>query len=601
MAFRHDYKQVDNEISTELLNTGHTKLQAEVIASRVSNLDQALGFKTSSLSVIEHPRKLAGADKAASRIASAIMNNEVIGVFSDYDVDGLTGGSVIQIALSHYFSHKKQNIVSMIGNRFKESYGLSDVAVDKIIHAVKSGQIKKPSVIITVDCGSSDEPRIQRLRDFGIEVIVTDHHAIPPAGVPKSAFVTVNPQQPYCLYKDKNIAGVAVGWLVMSLVREKLILEDYLLHDSKKLTGLLDYVALGTVADSVDMSSLTNRAFVRTGLKLINANVRPAWQAIKKLTGQDEPFNEQDLGFKIGPRINARSRMDDPYAASRYLLASTLSDAEQYLQLLDDDNQLRKETQKKMTDIAKSKLAQCEDTHCTIVFDDSFHEGVQGIVASKMTEITGKPSIVFSPTSDVDVVKGSGRTVKGIDLKEVFTSVENAMPGIHIKVGGHKGAFGCAIKKSDIPTYKALVNKAIASMTDLELSPFIEVDGLFDLQNTTLADAIEELKELAPFGREFEPPTFEMHLTLISQEMVGKENRVHCKLSMYDEKTNSTYDGIYFNAISHPDEHFPFTEGDEVTLFAQLGENTFRGKTTVQLEIKDIVKRQQNKTTMLAP
>jgi len=231
-------------------------VQARIVANRMAGLqwevDDLVG---ASLKHIASPQQLKDSDIAVERIARAIKDGETIGLLTDYDVDGITSHAILYFALNEHFNFPRQNIQHLIGHRIDDGYGISQGLTDRIL-AMES----PPQLIITADCGSSDETQIVQLKALGIDVIVTDHHAIPQEGIPVSALATINPTREDCAYPDSTIAGCMVSWLLMSYLRAKLIADQVLAPSAPKLSGLLDFVSLGTVADAVSLSSPINRA-----------------------------------------------------------------------------------------------------------------------------------------------------------------------------------------------------------------------------------------------------------------------------------------------------------------------------------------------------
>jgi single-stranded-DNA-specific exonuclease len=585
IVLKKPYENVRNAA----LSFGLTPLQVSIVANRLDSSSSVPHLKNTPLSVIENPVNLFNAKKAAEKIALHIRLGDVIGLWTDYDVDGITSGTVMLKSLIDYFGHPPEKTLHIMGNRHTEGYGVSEPAVKRIIHGIDNNDIVKPDVIITADCGSSDEDRIMQLKNINIDVIVTDHHAIPVSGVPMSAYTVVNPQQSLCNYQDKTIAGVTVAWLVMSLVRNELIRHKHIPASTPKLGALLDYVCLGTVADAVSIGSLTNRAIVNKGLDLINNKSRPCWSAMQLLLSQEVLFTEMDLGFKFGPRINASSRMADPYQAIRYLCAETIDVSLTHLKVLDQNNIDRRSVEKEMLIVARELLPNSQTDKAVVIFDDSFFHGVQGIVASRIVEQTGKPTVIFSPTEDENVVTGSGRTIEEINLEVAFKWIEIQSPGIHIKVGGHHGAYGCAVHKKDIPAYRELLSQAVKQQTSKALVPTLKVDALWNSSFDTFEQSLVEIQELTPYGRGFESPVFQGAFTITERRFIGTP-AVHAKFTLMDDVSGELVDGIFFNLLKNERDCnvYPYKKGDQIKAVFEISDNTFKGKTTIQLLIRDI-------------
>ena len=534
-----------------------------------------------SLKNIPSPALLVDCELAVKRIAVAIKEQQTIGLLTDYDVDGITSHAILFHALKDYFSVSEHNLQHLIGHRINDGYGVSQGLVDRILLSEQ-----RPDLIITADCGSSDEKQIARLQEQGIDVIVTDHHAIPQEGIPDSALATINPTRDDCNYPDATIAGCMVSWLLMSRLRGELITIGLLSEKTAKLSGLLDFVSLGTVADAVSLSSPVNRAVVSAGLKVMNQLKRPCWQAIKQLLERDfQDFKAEDLGFQIGPRINARSRMSDPYLALHYLCSKTLSESMQFLQQLDEDNQDRKETEKSMLDTAfKLAKQQLDNTfYSLVVYHDSFHAGVQGIVASRLMEKYGRPVIVLSPSNVADILTGSARSIPGLHIREAIEIVANQSDGLISRFGGHKGAAGLKLGRSHVDEFRLLFDQAVEALLDSseQLKPIIYTDG--ELAESEMSfQTIAELNQLEPYGREFEVPVFEGDFLVQSIRAIGSEGN-HLMLQLATD--SYSFKAVWFRALEHRKAPFPFVEGQLIHAVYQLKENYYRGNFSIQLHI----------------
>ncbi len=561
-------------------------LQLKIVAHRVSAEQVNKDFEkivAPSLSSIAPPSLLKDSDRAVQRISQAISKGEIIGLLTDYDVDGITSHAILYHALRDFFTVKENNIQHLIGHRIDDGYGISQGLVDRIFN----DQEQLPSLIITADCGSSDEVQIARLKEQGIDVIVTDHHAIPEEGIPPSAFATINPTREDCPYPDSTIAGCMVSWLLMSHLRNTLITNDMLAKESPKLSTLLDFVALGTVADAVSLLTPVNRAVVKVGLKVMNQLQRPCWQAVKQLLQRDfQVFTAEDLGFQIGPRINARSRMSDPYMALHYLCAPTLQKSMQYLQELDKDNQTRKDTERDMLAIAFSLAKEQLESQSwsLVVYHKDFHAGVQGIVASRLMEKLGRPVIVLSPTPDPEKLTGSARTINRVNIRGAIEQAAKIAPKTVLSFGGHKGAAGLKLDSHKIEDFKIAFDQAVKEQlndTDIDLRPIIYTDG--ELAEEELSyETIAELRYLEPFGREFEVPVFEGNFEVQSIRAIGADG-THLMLDLMTE--SHSFRAVWFKALEKKGEIFPFVKGQFIHAVYQLKDNYYRGNFSIQLHI----------------
>ncbi len=563
------------------LEAGLSPLLAHIIAGRLPELDGDIQrIIKPALKYIDHPERLKDADRAAERIADAVIQRQRIGILTDYDVDGVTSHAVIYRALTEYFAFPQAHIDSLIGHRIRDGYGISVNLIERILVGNPL-----PEVIITADCGSSDEPRIARLKTAGIDVIVTDHHAVSIEGPPPSAYAVVNPTRADCSYPDETIAGCMAAWLLMSYVRGKLIERGYLPATTPKLSRELDYVSLGTVADCVSIGTAINRAVVTIGLKQLNRFERPCWRVIRLLLGrQGQDFREEDLAFQIGPRINARSRLDDPYAALRYLLADTDAEARRYLALLDLDNQDRKTIERDMLEMARRQAEeQIERGRLSLViYLEDGHAGVQGIVASRLVDAFGRPAIVLCNTAEPLHLTGSARSIRELHLRDALQQVADVQPELFVKFGGHRGAAGLTIQRTRLAAFQDAFEQAVrAELGEQTLVPTIWTDGPLPQEALTL-ETLRELDQLQPYGREFEAPVFEGRFYVDSVRVVGAEP-IHLMLILRTE--DKIYDAVWFRALEKAGDPPPLAVGEMVRCTYRLSSREYRGERNLRLMI----------------
>ncbi len=563
------------------LEAGLSPLLAHIIAGRLPDLDGDIQrIIKPALKYIDHPEQLKDADRAAERIADAVMQRQRIGILTDYDVDGVTSHAVIYRTLTEYFGFPKSQIDSLIGHRIRDGYGISVNLIERIL----AGN-PLPDVIITADCGSSDEPRIARLKAAGIDVIVTDHHALSIEGPPPSAYAMVNPTRADCSYPDATIAGCMAAWLLLSYLRGKLIERGYLPSTAPKLARELDYVSLGTVADCVSIGTAINRAVVTIGLKQLNRFDRPCWRVIRLLLGrQGQDFREEDLAFQIGPRINARSRLDDPYAALRYLLADTDEEARRYLAMLDLDNQDRKIIERDMVEMARRQAEEQigRGRLSLVIYLEDGHAGVQGIVASRLVDAFGRPAIVLCNTAEPLHLTGSARSIRELHLRDVLQQVADAQPELFIKFGGHRGAAGLTIYRSLLAVFQEAFEQAVrAQLGEQTLAPAIWTDGPLPEEAIAL-ETLRELDQLQPYGREFEAPVFEGRFYVDSVRVVGADP-IHLMLILRTER--KAYDAVWFRALEKAGDPPPLAVGEMVRCTYRLSSRDYRGERNLRLMI----------------
>lgn len=572
----------DEALYTRARAEGLTELQARVLAGRLHGYAGELAPLVSpSLRHLAHPERLADARRAAERIAQAVVDGEHIGILTDYDVDGITSHVVIRRTLVELFGVPEAKLHSLIGHRIHDGYGISLPLVERTLKLSP-----RPSLVITADCGSSDEPRIARLKAAGVDVVVSDHHALPLEGPPASAYATVNPTRDDCDYPDPTIAGCMVAWLVMSLARRVLVEWGVLADATPKLSPWLSYVALGTVADCVSLGgSPANRAVVHHGLTLINRMEAACWRAMAARLGADSvPFDAETLAFQMGPRINARSRLDDPYAALHFMLAADEAVAHRHLETLDQDNQSRKAIEAEMAQQARALAlpALTADAPAIVVYLEEGHPGVQGIVASRLVQAYGRPALVLTPAAAPGMLTGSGRSIEGLHLREALQRTFELAPEALPRFGGHRGAAGVGVPTERLEAFREAFLTAVGEqLGEAELRPRILTDGELAPDQLDLA-TLDELERLAPFGREFDAPLFEGSFLVEALRPVGADGS-HLMLEL--SAGAASLKAIWFRALT-PGEVPAFVVGATLHCAFKLNRNRWRGRESLQLMIE---------------
>ncbi|WP_444679391.1 single-stranded-DNA-specific exonuclease RecJ [Halomonas sp. E19] len=564
------------------LAEGLTELQARVLAGRLAGYEGELAPLTQpSLRYLEHPERLADGRRAAERIATAVAEGEHIGILTDYDVDGITSHVVIRRTLVELFGVPESRLHSLIGHRIHDGYGISLPLVERTL-----GLSPRPSLVITADCGSSDEPRIARLKAAGIDVVVSDHHALPLEGPPPSAHAVVNPTRDDCQYPDRTIAGCMVAWLVMSPTRSVLVEWGVIPAATPKLSAWLSYVALGTVADCVSLgASPANRAVVSHGLALINRMEAACWRAMATRLGEDSvPFSAETLAFQMGPRINARSRLDDPYAALHFMLAGDDATAVRHLQTLDEDNQSRKAIESDMVEEARAlALPQFEaELPALVVYLENGHPGVQGIVASRLVQAFGRPALVLTPAVAPGMLTGSGRSIEALHLRDALQRVHELAPAALPRFGGHRGAAGVGVPLGQLEAFRAAFLQAVGEqLGGIALFPHLFTDGAL-LPDQLQLPTLQELEALGPYGREFDAPLFEGEFLIESLRPVGADGT---HLSMTLSAGVASLKAIWFRALA-AGELPAFGVGDRLRCAYRLSRNRWRGRESLQLMLE---------------
>lgn len=558
---------------------------ASIIARRIDDPEHALRFANLKLKFLTSPHLLKDATKAAKRIIQALERGEVIGLETDHDCDGQTSHAILHVALTQIFNHPADKLRSYIGHRMAEGYGLSD----KLAQRILDDDIR-PNLVITADNGSTDEARIALLKSQNIDVIVTDHHAIPEEGVPQSAYAVLNPTQKGCEYNDPFIAGCMVAWLLMAEVRRLLLLEGKPINNNYQLTDLLDFVAVGTVADCVSMAkSINNRVVAYYGMHKISQLTRSCWNSFSDHF--HHKVDSEFLGFVIAPLLNSDGRMSDALSSVSFLLNEDHQKTKEWVEFLQQQNNHRKAIQKEMTSKAMIEASKqyAKGASSICVYLDDGHAGVHGISASRIKDSFGLPTILFSPKQgESDIITGSARSIDGLNIKAVLDLIYQNTTDILIKYGGHTGAAGLTIYKEKFVEFSRIFNdycqKAIVE-NNIAATPIIYCDGELSAEEFTLKH-VEKFALLEPYGREFEAPVFCNKASIYSFKWVGKESQhLQLMLTIHGKNLKS----IWFFADEYLDDA-DIQVGEEVQVAYRLSKEHFNGRTYVSLKVVHLAK-----------
>lgn len=512
------------------------------------------------------PAALKGIDQAATYLADAIAAGRRLLIVADYDCDGATACAVGVRGLRMLGAR----IDYIVPNRFEYGYGLTPEIV-----ALAARQA--PDVIVTVDNGIASVDGVAAANALGIDVVVTDHH-LPGDQLPEAA-VIVNPNQPGCEFPSKNLAGVGVMFYVLLALRAELRRRG--VFDAKtqpRLDTLLDLVALGTVADVVKLDS-NNRILVAQGLKRMRAGrMHAGVAALFRAAGREATrANTFDLGFGVGPRLNAAGRLADMSLGIECLLTDDANRAWEIAQELDGMNRERREIeagmQQEALQILEGPLGALDPAarFTVSVFNETWHQGVIGIVASRLKEKYHRPTITFAP-GDEDTIKGSGRSIPGFHLRDALDLVSKRHPGLLKKFGGHAMAAGLTLSAGDFgPFMEAFETVGREWLSDEQLARVIETDG--DIEDACFSPEFVSLLEQQVWGQGFPAPTFCGEFNVLRQSVLkGK----HLKLQL--GRGSQRFDAIWFN---HAD-----SLGASALVAYRLDNNTFNGVTRVQMVIE---------------
>ncbi len=516
---------------------------------------------------------LSGIDKAAEILQQAIAADLCIMIVGDFDADGATSTALTALALRGMGGN---NVKYLVPNRFDDGYGLSPDVVEQA--AARGAQL-----ILTVDNGISSHAGVSLAHEKGIAVVITDHH-LPGETLP-DADAIVNPNLPDCRFPSRSLAGVGVAFYLMLALRARL--RDSGVTALPNLAELLDLVALGTVADVVPLDA-NNRILVWQGLSRIRAGkCRPGIRALLEIANRDaRQLNASDLGFALGPRLNAAGRLDDMSVGVALLLSDDLAQARMLASELDALNQTRKEIERGMQAEALALCNALERESETLplgiaMFHPEWHQGVVGILASRLKERFHRPVIAFAPSGD-GMLKGSGRSVSGLHMRDALERLDTLHPGLMIKFGGHAMAAGLTLEEAKFDEFRQRFGGLVGEWLDKEsLQGVIWSDGELMAQELTLPTA-ELLREAGPWGQAFPEPQFDGRFTLIQQRLVGER---HLKVMLEPLGGGPLLDGIAFNVDT---TLWPDNSVRQVELAYKLDINEFRGNRSVQLIIEHL-------------
>lgn len=459
-----------------------SKVLAQALVARgIDTIEAAKDYLAPSFAKLIDPSCFADMDKAAQRIVEAIRRQEVIGIFGDYDVDGVCSATILQ----QFLRSVQAKVVSTLPNRMTEGYGLSEPGVMRL-------KAQAASLIITVDCGISAHDAIDFTYNQGLEVIVVDHHEVGET-LPK-AHAVVNPKRADCNALAGYLCAAGVTFFLCLAVRRVLRTEGYFLEKEPDVRELLDLVALATVCDVVPLI-YNNRILVRAGLAMIKQQKRLGLKALMDVCGIDpKKITSTNLGFHLGPRINAAGRLED--AAAALLLLSTADEhyAQQVAMELHETNDMRKSLEHDMVTQAAAMVEGDPTLHeakALVLYDEHWHPGVVGIVASRIAERFHRPAIIIGEKG-----KGSGRSIRGIDLHAMVSKASSTLAGF----GGHAHAIGLTLGAGGVAHFRDELLEVIEQHVDLHVfTPEIFYDVEVKSKDVSLG-LIDELMKLDPFG-----------------------------------------------------------------------------------------------------
>lgn len=550
------------EALSEALNVD--KIVSTLLVQRgIKGFEEAKSYFRPQLEDLHDPFLMADMTQAVDRIGSAMNRHERILVYGDYDVDGTTA-----VALVYSFLRRKSdNVGYYIPDRYSEGYGVSS-------QGIQYAKENNYSLIVALDCGIKAVDKVKDAGKMGIDFIVCDHHT--PGNELPDAVAVLDPKRKDCNYPYKELSGCGVGFkLVQALAK----INDI---PFEELVPLLGLVAVSIASDIVHING-ENRTLAYYGLKELNQNPNPGLKSILKIAGVDKKeLNITDLVFKVGPRINAAGRMKSGSSAVELLLAENATKAASMSHIINDYNLDRRKVDQGITQEALQHISndpKMMNRKSTVLYNPDWHKGVIGIVASRLIETHFRPTVIL--TASNGLATGSARSVPGFDLYKAMLSCSHLLKNF----GGHMYAAGLTLEKDNIEAFNECFEKVVSeTITEEQLVPVINVDMEISLEEIT-EKFVRILKQFRPFGPENMAPVFVSRNLLAgpASRLVGG-NGEHIKLELVEDSGQS-FPGIAFNQSHNSDV---IQKGQSFDICYTIEENVFMGKTTLQLNIKDI-------------
>ncbi len=522
--------------------------------------------------------KLSAIKPACLRIETALRQQQRILIIGDFDADGATSTAVAITALR---AMGAASVDYLVPNRFEFGYGLTPGIVGV-------AQQKKPDLIITVDNGIASIDGVDAANQAGIDVIITDHHL--PAETLPAAVAVVNPNQSGDDFSSKSIAGVGVIFYVMIALRRHLIEQHW--FEEQKITEpnmglLLDLVALGTVADVVALDQ-NNRILVSQGLQRIRqGKCRPGIQALIEIAGRDaHRLKESDLGFAVAPRLNAAGRLDDMSLGIECLLSTDSNKARQLAIQLDELNQERRVIENEMKEQALQTIEKLSKKlennqqlpQALCLMDPLWHQGVIGILAGRLKDKYHRPVVAFARVSDEEI-KGSARSVSGLNIRDVLASIDKDHPQLIKKFGGHAMAAGLSMPPENFKRFQQAFTKEVSRMVNpVDCRALLLTDGSLLSEEISLSTATL-LQQAGPWGQQFPEPSFDNVFELLDQRLVGQK---HLKLTVAHGSGGEAIDAIAFNVDLNK---WPNHRASKIHLVYKLDINVYQGRSRLQLMV----------------
>lgn len=556
------YKETDG-CAPEAACQGMSRLVRTILAGRgIVTTEECRAFLAPSLADMHDPVQLKGVDAAVKRLLAARERHEKVCIYGDYDVDGITGTAL----LVSFLREVGFDCCYFIPNRFEDGYGLGLDALERIV-------AMGAALIVSVDCGITAVDEANYCRQQGVDLIIVDHHA--PGALIPDAVAVINPLQHGCCYPFKALAGVGVAFNLLVALRAELRNNGaFASAGMPDLRQWLDLVALGTIADVVPLTG-QNRIYVFHGLKQLSNSTKSGICSLKQVAGIGESVSCGQVGFRLAPRLNAAGRMESAVPGVELLLGKSLAESQRIAVELDEANAERQSVERRIFDEAVAMVEQAGDypaRRCIVLASPGWHQGVVGIVASRLVERYHRPTLLIALSGDGSG-KGSGRSIPGFHLLDALRECSGHLE----RFGGHKYAAGVSLRESNLSDFtRAFEAEVRRLLGDDDLVPSLVIDAAARPEEITV-DFVRELERLAPFGAGNPEPVLMLRdMAVVGRRVVGGG---HLKLSLASK-------GMIFEAIAFRMADFVVNGPVDVAFYPEI--NEWNGSSRLQLRVKDL-------------
>ncbi|HEY8513767.1 MAG TPA: single-stranded-DNA-specific exonuclease RecJ [Cyclobacteriaceae bacterium] len=531
-----------------------------LIQRGIDNFESARDFFRPTLDMLHDPFLMKGMSEAVERFNNAIRNQERVLIYGDYDVDGTTAVALVYSYLKTFYNHCE----IYIPDRYSEGYGVSREGIE---WAHNNGF----SLIVALDCGIKAMDMVRLAKEYGIDFVICDHHV--PGSVVPEAVAVLDPKQEDCCYPFKELSGCGLGFKFMQAYARRY-------RDEQEVFRYLDLVAVSIASDVVPIIG-ENRVLAHFGTKKLNSNPTPGLKALMDVAGVTSVLDVSGIVFTLGPRINAAGRIDHASAAVKMLTARTVEEAQSFAAALDENNDMRRKYDLNITEEAL-KMIEGDETHriakSTVLFKDTWHKGVIGIVAARCVERYYRPTIIL--TASNDKLTGSARSIHGFDLYQAISACSDLLE----KFGGHKYAAGLTLDPNNLPAFRQRFEEVVAAnLTPEMLIPVIDIDTEVHFDAIT-PKFVNILKQMAPFGPENPTPVFVAHNVYVFNSL-SRFKEKHIRFLAGQEGAQNVFQVVGFNLAEYYER---LQAGGRFSLAFHIEENTYNGTTSIQLRLKDI-------------